>query len=119
MNFFLKTIWMIVLIFNFQIATVNKAVASNLNLAQSILPVKFVYLSEYGCINDIWSNVNNQDDVYVVKFFDKEKTELPLTKSLFSQYVQKTQNVIVSKNITQSTQFLTDGRIVEEVTTIV
>lgn len=118
-NFFLKTIWMIVLICNFQIASADRAVASSLSVNQSILPVKFVYLSGHGYINDIWSNVGERDDLYVVKFFNEDKEELPLTKGLFSQYTEKAQKVTVQKNITQSNQFLMSETTIEEIMTIV
>ena len=118
-NFFLKTIWMIVLICNFQIASADRAVASSLNVNQSILPVKFVYLSGHGYINDIWSNVGERDDLYVVKFFNEDKEEVPLTEGLFSQYTEEAEKVMVQRDITQSNQFLKGDKLTEEILTIV
>lgn len=118
-SFFLKTIWMVVLIFNFQISTADRAMANNLNLAQSILPVKFIYLSGHGYIDDIWSNVGVKDDLYVIKFFNEKKEEIPLTRKLFSQYAKEAQTVVVERNITQSNKFLIGETVTEEILTIV
>lgn len=48
----------------------HRVLAAGVEMSQSILPVKFVYLKKSGEVAKIWSNVSEKDDLYVVKFFD-------------------------------------------------
>lgn len=115
-----KIIWVFFLIFTVQFVNVKKAVASDtLSLGQNILPVCLVYLTPGGSIFNIWSNVSQLDDLYVIKFIDQKNGELPINRNLFSQYIQKAQKDIVEKNKTETTQFLTNNNSLEEIRTIV
>ncbi|MFZ2153817.1 MAG: hypothetical protein WAV16_01155 [Candidatus Moraniibacteriota bacterium] len=102
-----------------QIVTTDKAVADGLNCSQSILPVKFVYMTDQGSIDNIWSNVGQWDDLYVIKFFSAKKTELPLDSELLSRYAQSTTRDIVELNRTQETKLLTIQDKTEEIITVV
>lgn len=115
-----KIILSIFLAFAIQFFSVQKVVANDtLDLGQKILPVCLVYLTPGGKIFNIWRNVNQIDDSYVIKFLDQESKELPLNKGLFSQYIQKSQKDFVDKSRTESVRFLNSGDYLEEVLTVV
>lgn len=115
-----KIIWVFFLIFTIQFVNIEEAVANEtLSLGQSILPVCLVYLTPGGSIFNIWSNVSQLDDLYVIKFIDQENGELPVSGNLFTQYIQKAQRDIVDKDRTETTQFLTNNRSLEEIRTVV
>jgi hypothetical protein len=116
----LKLIWVFFLIFAIQFASVKKAVASDtLGFGQSILPVCLVYLTPGGAIFNIWSNVSQLDNLYVIKFIDQDSEELPLSENLLAQYIQKSQKDVVKRDKTEITQFLNNNNSIEEVRTIV
>jgi hypothetical protein len=97
----------------------QSASAANTTMSQSILPVRFVYLQKDGNINRIWSNVTEKDEVYVVKFFDEKKKEVPMDKKNILEYTQKSQTTIVSKQSTQEIQFVAGSDGIEEIKTVV
>lgn len=110
----------IVLFFTTQFINVEKAVANDtLNLGQRILPVCLVYLTPGGAIFNIWSNVSQIDDLYVIKFLNEENVEMPLSGNLFSQYISEAKKDIVERDKTEITQFVTDSNSLEEIRTIV
>lgn len=120
MNKLLKIIWVFFLIFAIQFASVQEVVASdNLSLGQRILPVCLVYLTAQGGIFNIWSNVSQVDDLYVIKFLNEENMELPISGNLFSQYVSEAKKDIVERDKTEITQFVTNNNSLEEIRTIV
>jgi hypothetical protein len=115
-----KIIWVFFLIFAIQFVNVKRAVANDmLSLGQSILPVCLVYLAPGGAILNIWSNVSQVDDLYVIKFIDQKSGELPVSGSLFAQYIQRAQKDVVEKDKTEITQFFADDNSLEEIRTIV
>lgn len=117
---FLKLFLIVFLVVAVQFANVEKAVAyDTVGLGQRILPVCLVYLAPGGAILNIWSNVSQIDDAYVLKFIDRESRELPSSGKLFSQYIQKSKKDLVERNKTESTQFLQSNNSLEEVRTIV
>ncbi|MFA6183480.1 MAG: hypothetical protein WC682_00065 [Parcubacteria group bacterium] len=76
-------------------------------------------MSRQGGIDNIWSNVGQSDDIYVIKFFNEKKEELPTSRNLFSQYVLGSQKDIVEKNKTQEIRFSSRDNFLEEIRTIV
>ncbi len=64
----------------------ENAIASEMKMRQRILPVRFVYLEKDGSIDRIWSNVRENDDEYIVKFFDTKQKEVSPTKLLLDDY---------------------------------
>ena len=67
--------------------------AANVTISQRILPVRFVYLAKDGSISRVWSNVEEKDDAYAVKFFDSKLNEVNQNSNLVVNY----QSLISSK----------------------
>jgi len=118
---FLKFLGIFVTIFVLQIATVDKVAASDINFGQKIFPVKFVYVTDTGNIESIWSNVSSKDDMYVVKFFDAEKkNEITSDQKMLSLFSQNDNENQISIAFTKKTQLIQkDSLFLEEITTIV
>ena len=73
---FLKLFLIVFLVVAVQFANVEKAVAyDTVGLGQRILPVCLVYLAPGGAILNIWSNVSQIDDAYVLCYQIKTDTE--------------------------------------------
>ncbi len=93
---------------------------SNIGLSQSILPVKFVYLDEKKHISRVWSNVQEIDSVYVVKFFsEKNKEELISNELLLSKFKDKEIRQENRNLQTLKIDFIENGNKLEEVHTFV
>ena len=108
-------------IFVLQIATVDKVAASDINFGQKIFPVKFVYVTDTGNVESIWSNVSSKDDIYVVKFFDAEKkNEIASDQKMISLFSQNDNENQISIAFTKKTQLIQkENLFLEEITTIV
>ena len=94
--------------------------AENIDFSQRILPVRFVYLDEQGQAKRSWSNVQNQDAVYVFKIFDNQGRELSLAEGARKKSLQEvvSQTVIERKKSEYST-LLESGSALREVKTVV
>lgn len=119
-NKFSKIFLVVLLVLAMQFTNAEKAVAYDaVSLGQKILPVCLVYLAPGGAIVNIWSNVSQIDDAYVLKFIDRENRELPSSGKLFAQYIQKSKKDLVERDKTESTQFLENNNSLEEIRTVV
>lgn len=118
------------LLFSFPAAP--EARAANINFSMSILPVRFVYLDKRGEIEKIWSNVTENDSLYVIKYLDgRTRKELNVSEERIFKSYQTIINEVrlvdgavdakrMAKNTTQSNlsvDFIKNGNILEEVRT--
>lgn len=90
--------------------------ASGVQMSQSILPVKFVYLDKHDKINNVWTNVAENDNQYVLKFLHPDgKEEAASNSELVKLFVKKYQNP--SNNNIEDVRFLQSKDGLEEVRT--
>jgi hypothetical protein len=130
----LKKALVLSLVFSFLVTLFpySSAQAAKVTFKQSILPVHFVYLNKGGAVKRIWSNVTDEDSVYVVKYFDdKSQQEIAPSKKAIEKYhdmVQagdvetsepKHKPVIVSAEHTDgiSVELRTNADVMEEIRT--
>lgn len=79
-----------------------KASASEINMSQRILPVRFIYLNRNGGIEKVWSNVTDADSLYAIKFFDaKTQAEVSSNPKLVNDY----QRVVSQSRLVSGTAF--------------
>lgn len=100
----------------------GNAKAAELNFSQSILPVKLVYLAENEKVENIWSNVSENDNAYVVKFFDPQQKEIKASLDILFDYQKKidqTDNTSGGNGPRLCIQFLKNQDKPEEVQTYV
>ncbi|MEF3691630.1 MAG: hypothetical protein V3574_01070 [Candidatus Moraniibacteriota bacterium] len=116
----LKSILTLGIFFAVQFGTAEKAVAMDtFQLGQKILPVCLAYFNSAGALLDVWSNVTQADDSYVLKFFDEHSRELPLREILLRQYAEKSKKDVVERDKTEYSRFSVRGEYLEEVLTVV
>ena len=117
---FLWTIGILFGMLGFFASNIGDAKAdSNMNFSQKILPVNFVYLNKKGDIGSVWSNVSASDDLYVVKFFDEKKHEVPLSQNLLRQFAKKSESMTSSMSVSEHVQFVQKGSVLQEIKTLV
>lgn len=115
-----KFILLIGIFFTVQLGTAQKAVAMDtFQLGQKILPVCLAYFNSAGTLLNVWSNVTQTDDSYVLKFLDERSRELPLREILLRQYAEKSKKDLVERNKTEYSQFSVKGDYLEEIYTVV
>lgn len=94
----------------------NNVQASGVQMNQSILPVKFVYLDKHDKISNVWTNVAENDDQYVLKFLRSDgKEDVGGNSDLVALFVKKYQNPANNNN--EDVRFLQSSNGMEEVRT--
>jgi hypothetical protein len=95
----------------------DNVLASGVQMSQSILPVKFVYLDKHNKISDIWTNVAENDNQYVLKFVRPDgKEDVVANSELVALFVKKNQNSVSCSDVAD-VRFLQNNEGLEEVRT--
>jgi hypothetical protein len=101
---FLNCIFSITL-FCIPLLSPSKTVAGDIsiNITQSILPVRFVYLNDKQQIINIWNNVTKKDKNYIIKFFINNR-EVKTDDNLMNIYIRFTSSI--DKNYANSSPII-------------
>ena len=98
--------------------------AGNINLSQSILPVRLVYFDKSKNIKEIKDITSENTSLYIVKFYDyknrliiKDETETSEWKAYSQKYYQKVKQIKEKKETRLAVSFIEKKDYTEEVHT--